>query len=616
MNTSINNLILSPLWVTGITDAEGNFSINYNNNNKKISFAFKITQTKHSLAILYHLQKFFGCGNIYLDNKNFNGYKYTVSKYQDIINIIIPHFDKYPLIGSKQLDFLSFKKAIFMYKNALLSKNKNLIIDIKNGMNKKRSFEERWCYLSKIPITIKAEWLQAFIDGEGTFQCSIVETVNRNKPYLSVNHTLEIAQNSHDVEVLNAIKNYFGLGYLKPKYNISSLDAAKKSRSVNRFIITNTEAVINFVDKYPMLTRKHLDYLDWKELVSLKTENTHKTVEGKFNMISLKERMNKGIINIFDNNLLSSSDKLNYISWSNGNLKSFHTKIKPKNYNNSKTIIKIYKYLSWDTVIMYIIIPFLFIIALLAYLAQDPEEDNCEFNIDFLDIVKGLIESYNEYKNKINLGGSNLFMSGNNPADDSDYLNVDSPPFHPDDTLEKEDVENKSDKGSDDVPSLGKGTSTLEYEQDKREAMKEMDDLKEDLIKRDLQENKKLAKQEAKKLGISKKEAWDILFGKKDYESTESNPKTEREDISREKWCSLTGSNPEPCSHTSTVKGCTHCEYNANCDIPQSCTHDKFNQDCVYCKSTEFGSDSEDEESKPTKYPESDSSEESGNNND
>jgi len=104
--------------------------------------------------------------------------------------------------------------------------------------------------------------VQAFIDGEGTFQCYISDIKSKESSYISVNPTLEIAQSSHDVEVLNGIKNFFGLGYLKPKYNIKSLDESKKSRSVNRLIINQSENIISFLDKYSMLTRKYLDYLD------------------------------------------------------------------------------------------------------------------------------------------------------------------------------------------------------------------------------------------------------------------------------------------------------------------------------------------------------------------
>jgi hypothetical protein len=52
------------------------------------------------------MKKYFGCGAVLVDNKAFDTYKYQVSKVEDIINFIIPHFDKFPLVGSKQLDYL------------------------------------------------------------------------------------------------------------------------------------------------------------------------------------------------------------------------------------------------------------------------------------------------------------------------------------------------------------------------------------------------------------------------------------------------------------------------------------------------------------------------------
>lgn len=66
------------------------------------------------MGILYDLQRFFNCGNIHIDNAKENAKKFSVNKLSDIINIIIPHFDKYPLKGSKRLDYLDFKKVAFM----------------------------------------------------------------------------------------------------------------------------------------------------------------------------------------------------------------------------------------------------------------------------------------------------------------------------------------------------------------------------------------------------------------------------------------------------------------------------------------------------------------------
>jgi len=277
------------------------------------------------MVILYDLKSFFGVGNIHIDNSYSQAYKYTLSSVEILLNTIIPHFDKYPLVGSKRLDYLDWKKAILLSNDMLA--NANTILSLKEKMNSKRSFDERWNYLNTLNIDLKPEWIQAFIDGEGSFQCRIGDHINRGKTILSIAHTLEIAQNSHDVKVLDAIRLYFGHGYLKPKYDITSLNESKKVRSVSRFVTYNTEVITKFIDKYSMYTRKHLDYLDWKKLIELKSDNTHKTEEGKLHMINVKKGMNAG--RLLNSSILPNSDKLKFIRWSDipGNKSNYHTNI-------------------------------------------------------------------------------------------------------------------------------------------------------------------------------------------------------------------------------------------------------------------------------------------------
>jgi hypothetical protein len=301
---------LSPWWARGITDSEGNFSINYNSKSKKVTASYKVTQKNHSLIILTDLKDFFGCGNINIDNSKYGTYKFIVSDRSDLINIIIPHFDNYPLVGSKHLDFLDFRKAV-LFPPELRSEYLENILILKNKMNSSRPYEERWNYLNECTFNLEPAWIQAFVDGEGSFQCRIAEAKN----YVCVNPTLEISQSSHDIEVLNAIKDYFGVGYLKPKYDIKSLSESIKSRSVSRLIINQFTTVIEFFDKYPLFTRKHLDYLDWKRIIELKSQNVHKTAEGKQHMIDIKQAMNQG--RILNTDLLDSSGKLNVIRWFN-----------------------------------------------------------------------------------------------------------------------------------------------------------------------------------------------------------------------------------------------------------------------------------------------------------
>jgi hypothetical protein len=290
---------LAPQWVTGISDSEGNFSIfsQKTKNGYKFTVAYKVTQKNHSGGILYDLQRYFECGNINLDNRGEDALKFNVTKLDDIISKVIAHFDKYPLLTSKNLDYQDFRRVAYMMRDGLHLNEGGMaeILAIKENMNSKRSFEERWNYLDKTePIVLNNEWVQAFIDGEGSFQFRIADAVSRGKPYVALSPTLEISQSNHDIKLLRAFVNFFQQGYLKPKYDIDSLEAAKSSRIVNRYVVNQHAVVTKFLDDYPMLTRKHLDYLDWKRLIQLKAERAQDTVEGRKMMEEIKASMNKG----------------------------------------------------------------------------------------------------------------------------------------------------------------------------------------------------------------------------------------------------------------------------------------------------------------------------------
>ena len=43
--------------------------------------------------------------------------EFRVSTLKDIVNVIIPHFDKYPLITKKYYDYILFKQVILLMLN-------------------------------------------------------------------------------------------------------------------------------------------------------------------------------------------------------------------------------------------------------------------------------------------------------------------------------------------------------------------------------------------------------------------------------------------------------------------------------------------------------------------
>jgi len=108
--------MIDPNYITGFVDGEGSFSISISPRNFKdvkweVSPSFSISQDKRNRGILFKIKDYFGCGTIRPNRKD-NTYKYEVRSFQDLKNIIIPHFKKYPLQTTKKIDFEIFTKVI------------------------------------------------------------------------------------------------------------------------------------------------------------------------------------------------------------------------------------------------------------------------------------------------------------------------------------------------------------------------------------------------------------------------------------------------------------------------------------------------------------------------
>lgn len=104
-----------PWYITGFTDGEGCFSISFNRRAKlktgiEVRPSFAIGQNKRSLQVLKDIHAYFGCGAIRFSKAD-QMYKYEVRSIGDLMKRIIPHFQKYPLQTSKQLDFEIFARV-------------------------------------------------------------------------------------------------------------------------------------------------------------------------------------------------------------------------------------------------------------------------------------------------------------------------------------------------------------------------------------------------------------------------------------------------------------------------------------------------------------------------
>ena len=136
-------------WITGFVDGEGCFSVGiFRNrilkNGWQVFPEFVVTQGEKSLFALEELQKFFGCGKIFVnrrhDNHKENVYRYCVRSINELRDVIVPFFIQNKLRTAKSKDFQNFVQALeLIYKrDHLLTSGLQEIASIASKMNRKK----------------------------------------------------------------------------------------------------------------------------------------------------------------------------------------------------------------------------------------------------------------------------------------------------------------------------------------------------------------------------------------------------------------------------------------------------------------------------------------------
>ena len=252
-------------------------------------------------------------GNISKEGKD--RVQVRVASLHYLINVIIPHFDKYPLITQKNADFILFKKVV-----DLINCGEHLTID---GLKKILAIRAsiNWGLTAKLkaafPEIVPAErlfiqskkifdpwWLAGFTSGEGCFYIKISKS-KTHKLGLVVQLIFKIAQHSKDEQLIKYLITYLGCGI----YVTRSKD---KNVQVNDYVVTRLSDIINivipFFDKYKIVGVKSLDFADLKKVAELMHQNeAHLNPEGLKKICQIKSRMNDGRCKISNDSILRSA---------------------------------------------------------------------------------------------------------------------------------------------------------------------------------------------------------------------------------------------------------------------------------------------------------------------
>jgi hypothetical protein len=163
----------------------------------------------NEIELLNLVKYFFGCG--YLDKDKRGAITFAIRDINSIKNKIIPHFSKYPLRGTKFLDFLSFKEAfhIIESKEHLTEEGINKLYNLSKGMNTGREFPVDVYYSpnhtkeSKMDyVPLNGHYVNGFIAGDG---CLSLNLKGSRFGYMY----LSIGQHINNRLLLESIAKYF-----------------------------------------------------------------------------------------------------------------------------------------------------------------------------------------------------------------------------------------------------------------------------------------------------------------------------------------------------------------------------------------------------------------------
>ena len=99
-------------YISGFIDGEGCFCVSFHPSGRhrlgwEVRPSFSVSQNADRSEVLYMIQSMWGCGFIRPDRSD-NILKFEIRNVEILVAIVLPHFQRYPLLSSKQNDLVRF----------------------------------------------------------------------------------------------------------------------------------------------------------------------------------------------------------------------------------------------------------------------------------------------------------------------------------------------------------------------------------------------------------------------------------------------------------------------------------------------------------------------------
>ncbi len=135
-------------------------------------------------------------------------------------------------------------------------------------------------------MNLHAEWITGFVDGEGCFYVGINAHAEMSAGY-QVLPEFTVVQHERDVQVLYALKAYFGCGVVRVNHGDRMAYRVRKSKDL-------LEIIVPFFMKHPLKTKKNVDFRKFRSVLLKIEKGVHLTSEGIEEIRNIVSEMNRG----------------------------------------------------------------------------------------------------------------------------------------------------------------------------------------------------------------------------------------------------------------------------------------------------------------------------------
>ena len=133
---------------------------------------------------------------------------------------------------------------------------------------------------------LSPEWITGFVDGEGCFHIGISKHPEMRSGY-QILPELTVVQHKRDLQLLHQLRSTMGCGVVRKNHGDRFCWRVRDLKNMQKVIIP-------FFERYPLRSKKGIEFRRFSKVVAIMSKGEHLTDEGFQRIRTIASTMNRG----------------------------------------------------------------------------------------------------------------------------------------------------------------------------------------------------------------------------------------------------------------------------------------------------------------------------------